>query len=405
MSNFIKIKIMNTNTNKIEKILTERVVQVLPSKEKLKKLMRKKRIRLYLGIDPTSSKLHLGHTIGLRKLQEFADLGHEAFLVIGTGTVLAGDPSLRDTARPLINQEEIKKNVKSWKKQLAKVLDFSKVKIKYNSDWLLKLNLEDIIKIASHISAIKLFQREMFQRRIEKGDTVWFHETIYPLLQGYDSVALDVDLEIGGTDQIFNMLIGRELQQKIHKKEKFILTFPLIFGIDGKPMSKTSGNCIWLTDSADEMYGKIMSIPDNLIIPYFEFLTNISHKKLQKYKKELQLKKINPMILKEKLAFEITKMYHSKEKSERAKKEFQKVFRKKQLPSKITEIQIKKGIINILDLLVNTRLVSSKSEAKRIILQNGVKVDGQIENDWRKNIEIKKGMVIQVGKRKFLRIK
>jgi len=288
---------MNLKYKLKEKVLTRAVDQILPDKQNLKDLMKKKRIRVYLGIDPTSSRLHLGHTINLRKLQEFADSGSEAILVIGTGTVLAGDPSLRDEARKRISQKEIKENIKTWKRQAGKILNFSKVKIKYNGDWILKLKYEDINNIASHISAIKLFQRDMFRRRVKRGDTVWTNETLYPLLQGYDSVYLDVDLEIGGTDQIFNMLIGRELQQKINKREKFVLTSPMILGTDGKPMSKTSGNCIWIEDSANEMYGKIMSIPDELIFDYFELLTRVSMNEITKLMKS----NINPKDIKARL--------------------------------------------------------------------------------------------------------
>jgi len=366
--------------------------------------MQKRKIRLYLGVDPTGTKLHLGHTIVLRKLQEFADLGHEAALVIGTGTVLAGDPSLREEARSRISEEEIERNMKTWKNQAKKILDFSKVKIKYNGDWLLKLGLKEIINIASYISAVKLFQREMFQERLKRGDTVWMHETLYPLLQGYDSVAMDVDLEIGGSDQVFNMLIGRELQRKMKNKDKFVLTCPMLLGIDGSPMSKTSGNCVWIQDSADQMFGKIMSISDNLIISYFELLTDVPLKKIDQYKKVLQLKKINPRDLKEELAFEITKMYHSQKAAEKAQEEFNKVFKEKELPSKIPEIKIKGESLNILELLMKSKLVNSKSEAKRLIVQKGVKIDGRIQDDWRKIVKIKKEMVIQVGKRKFVKV-
>lgn len=393
-----------TDSQKIEEVLTRNVEEVLPNKNQLKRLMQKKRIRLYLGIDPTGIRLHLGHTITLRKLQEFADLGHEAVLIVGTGTVLAGDPSLRNEARPRISQAEINKNIKTWKLQAGKILDFSKVKIKYNGDWLLKLGLKEIINIASNISAIKLFQREMFQRRIKKGDTVWTHETLYPLLQGYDSVAIDTDLEIGGTDQVFNMLIGRELQKKMKNREKFVLTCPMLLGIDGKQMSKSSGNCVWLQDSPDQMFGKIMSIPDNLIVSFFELLTNIPNPVIQKYQKELQSDKINPRDLKKQLAIEIVKMYHSDARANKAAEEFDKVFKKKELPSKIPQVQLKDRSLNILDLLVKTKQVSSKSEAKRLILQKGVRIGGAVQEDWQKEIEIKKGLVIQVGKRKFVKL-
>ncbi len=387
----------------IDEVLTRGVEQVLPNKEDLKNLMRKRKIRLYNGIDPTGA-LHLGHSKALRKLQEFANLGHEAILVVGTGTVLAGDPSLREQARPLITEKEIKKNIATWKQQAGKILDFSKVKIKYNGDWLCKLVLKEIINIASHISAVKLFQRDMFQERIKKGGTVWAHETLYPLLQGYDSVVLDVDLEIGGTDQTFNMLIGRELLQKMRGKEKFIITLPMILGIDGKPMSKTSGNCVWLADSANQMFGKIMSIPDNLIISYFELLTNLPPELIQRHKRVLQLKRVNPAALKRQLAFEIVKMYHSEKAAKKAGEEFNKIFKEKKLPSKISQIQIKEKSLDILELLLKTKLASSRSEAKRLILQKGVKINGKIQKNWQEIIQIKKGQVVQVGKRKFIKV-
>lgn len=402
ISNGVKI---NTDAKKVDEVLTRRVGQVLPDKEGLKKLMQKRRIRLYLGIDPTGTRLHLGHTITLRKLQDFASLGHEAILVVGTGTVLAGDPSARDKARPRITRREIEKNIKTWKKQAGKILDFSKVKIRYNGDWLLPLSLEGILNIASHISAIKLFQRDMFRKRIKEGSTVWTHETLYPLLQGYDSVALKTDLEIGGTDQVFNMLIGRELMDKMLGKEKFVLTCPMVLGTDGRAMSKSSGNCVWIEDSPDQMFGKIMSIPDNLILPYLELLTDVPSREIQHDKKALQLKKVNPRDLKEKLAFEIVKKFHSLKVAQRAKEEFKRVFKEKKTPAEIAEIRIDKKEISLLDLLLETGFTSSKSEAKRLILQKGIKIDGKVQKDWREIVQIKKELILQVGKRKFAKIK
>lgn len=391
-------KRVNTDPQKIEEVLTRGVEQILPNKEGLKKIMQRRKIRLYLGIDPTASKLHLGHAVLLRKLQEFADLGHEAILVIGTGTVLAGDPSLRLTARALMFEREVKRNIKTWERQAEKILDFSKVKIRHNGDWLLKLKLKDIIRIASQISALKLFQREMFQRRIKIGQTVLTHEALYPLLQGYDSVFLDVDLEIGGTDQTFNMLIGRELVKKMKNKEKFVLTCPMILGIDGRTMSKTTDNCVWLEDSPDQMFGKIMSISDDLISDYFELLTRFSLKEIKK------IKKLNPRNAKEKLAKEIVRQYHGEKAAKIAEEEFNRIFKHKKLPKKIPLFGIKEKSLNILDLLVETKLAPSKSEAKRLILQKGVKIDGKIATDWRATIQIKKGTIIQIGKRKFLKM-
>ena len=381
---------------KYKELLERGVEQVLPDRQKLLTLMNRRKIRLYLGIDPTAKKLHIGHAVNLRKLQKFAELGHQAILVVGTGTVLAGDPSLRESVRPKITEREIKENIKDWKNQLKRVLDFSKVSIRYNGDWLLKLNYPDIINIASHISAAKLFQREMFQRRLKKGDTVWMHEALYPLFQGYDTVALGVDLEIGGTDQTFNMLIGRELMQKMKKKEKFVLTIKMILGTDGHPMSKTRGNCVWLTDSAQEMYGKIMSIPDHLILSYFELLTEVPLD---------EVKELPPRQSKAKLACEIASIFHGRKAAEAAEREFNRVFREKKLPTKIPEIRIKDRSLNILTLLTKTKMTSSKLAAKRLIKQGGVKINGKTKQDWREQIKIKKGMIIRVGKRRFARIK
>ena len=395
---------INKNPKKIEETLTRRVAEVIPGKKELASLMKKK-IKVYLGIDPTGGNLHLGHTIPLKKLQEFAALGHDVTLLIGTGTVLTGDPSLRSSKRADITEKEVRENIKGWKKQAGKILDFSKVKIRYNGDWLLKLKLKDIINIASNISAIKLFQREMFQRRIKNGDTVFVHETLYPLLQGYDSVVMDVDLEIGGTDQVFNMLIGRELQKKINNREKFIITVPMALGTDGRQMSKTSGNCIWISDSPNEMFGKAMSISDNLIISYFELFTDVPSKKIKEYKEKLRSKKVNPIELKRKLAFEIVKDYHSEGAARKAEKEFGRVFREKRIPSKMRTAAVKDPIIDTCSLLVKINLASSRAEARRLILQGGVKIDGKVKNDWKEKIKIKKGQVIQVGKRRFVKIK
>jgi tyrosyl-tRNA synthetase len=395
---------INANPAKIKEVLSRNVAEVLPSRSGLERLMKKQRVRLYLGVDPTGTRLHLGHTIPLRKLQEFADLGHEAILVVGTGTVLAGDPSQRGKARERISEREIKENIKTWKSQVKKIINLSKVKIKYNGDWLLKLGLREIIDIASNVSAVRLFQREMFQERISRGDTVWLHETLYPLLQGYDSVVLDTDLEIGGTDQVFNMLIGRELQKKMKNREKFVLTCPMLLGIDGKQMSKSSGNCVWLDDSPDQMFGKIMSVPDNLIVPFFELLTAVPRNTVLKYEKELRSGKVNPRNVKKRLALEIVKMYHSWGKAMRAAAEFEKVFKKKELPSEVPQMKLTDKSLGLLDLLVKTKLASSKSEAKRLVVQKGVRINGRVEDDWKRVVEIKEGLVAQAGKRKFVRV-
>ncbi len=391
----------------IDEVLTRAVDQILPSKASLKKLMGKKKIRLYLGIDPTATQLHLGHTVPLKKIQQFADLGHEVILLFGTGTVLVGDPSERDTGRKLITKQEIQKNIATWKNQIKSIIDFNKVKIKQNGDWLLKLKLKDIIKIASNISAIQLFKRDSFQKRLEKGDTVWYHETMYPLLQGYDSVHMNVDLEIGGTDQTFNMLVGRELQKKMNKKEKFVLTGKMIMGTDGKKMSKSSGNCIWLTDTPEDMFGKLMKVQDQLLPDYFEFFTDKPMEEINQLKKDLQSGQADPMQIKKQLALNITSQFHGKTKAQAAQVHFEKVFQDRELPTKVPSFPLTKlsKTINIIDLLEKTKLVSSRSEAKRLIEQAGVKLNQQKITQISAKLTLKPNDILQVGKRRFIKFK
>jgi len=395
---------INTNPRKIEEVLTRRVEQVLPSKKELKGLMQKRKIKLYLGIDPTSPSIHLGNAVSLRKLKEFQDLGHEVIFLIGTFTAQLGDPSKRDKKREPLTLVQIKKNMLDYKKQVSKILDISKIKVKYNHDWLSNLKFGDLIKLASQFTTSRLLERDMFQERLKKGREVWVSELLYPLMQGYDSVAMNVDLEIGGTDQTFNMLVGRKLQKIYNNKEKFILTVPLLLGSDGRKMSKSYGNVINLADRPDEMYGKIMSLKDKLIIHYFELCSEIPLSKIEKMEKELKSKKVNPRDLKARLAKEIVGIYYSKDVAKKAEQEFDRVFREKKTPSKINKIKIKKERLNILDLLIKTKLVSSKSEAKRLILQKAVKIDGVLKKDWQEVVKISKGSVIKIGRRRFIKI-
>ena len=379
-------------------VLTRQVEKILPSPKGLESLMRKKKIRLYLGVDPTGKNLHLGHTIALRKLQQFANLGHEAILVIGTGTVLAGDPSQRAAVRAKITQEEIEENIQTWKEQVAKVVDFSKVKIRKNGEWLAKLRLPEILNIASNISASQLFQRDMFQVRLGRGDTVWTHELLYPLLQGYDSVAMDVDLEIGGSDQLFNMLVGRELQKKMRSHEKYVLCVPMLLGLDGKQMSKTSGNAINISDSPQEMYGKIMSMKDELTPHYFELCTEVPSQ---------ETKGLVPREAKARLAREIVEIYHKKSAAEKAEQEFNKVFRERQAPSEIQGFAMKQmpSSIDLVSLVREVGFENSKSAARRLIKQGGVKIDGKTQKDPACVVQVRKGMIFQKGQRKFLEIR
>jgi len=400
-----------SSKKEISKILKRGITQILPDEEDLIKLMKRRKIRLYFGCDPTSPQLHLGHAAALRKLSQFQELGHKVILVFGTFTAQIGDPSGRSKKREALSEAKVKENMSTYKDQASKILDMSQTEIKKNDEWLSDLNFKKVIELTSNFTVSQLLERDMFQERISKEKEVWMSELLYPIMQGYDSVALDVDLELGGTDQTFNMLMGRKLQKIYNDKEKFVLTVPILLGLDGRKMSKSYGNTVNLTDSADEMYGKIMSIEDSLIPQYFELCTDVPLKKVGDVKKKLEQQKINPKKLKVDLAKEITSIYHGEEKANEAAKEFKKIFKEKKMPSDIPEVSIKKTLeikpgekINILDLIEKTGLSSSKSEARRLIEQNGIKIDKKTQKDWEKIIKAREGMIIQRGKRKFIRL-
>lgn len=363
--------------------------------------MEQKKLRVYLGLDPTGGRLHIGHAIGLKKLMEFAEAGHEAFLLFGTGTVLVGDPSQRDSARKTITQEEIDTNIQTWKDQVAPIVDFDKVQIKQNGEWITKLVLKDIVNIASHISAVQLFKRDSFTRRLEQGDTVWYHETMYPLLQGYDSVVMDVDLEIGGTDQEFNMLVGRELQRKMNNREKYVLTTPMILGTDGQQMSKSTGNCVWLNDEPNDMFGKLMSVPDDQILTYLELTTNVPPNDVDGLKNQL-VSGSNPKDVKARMAYEVTKIWHGEQKATAASESFASQFGQGELPAEMPEFKVDKNAWELSELLVESGLAASKSEARRLIEQGGVRLNQQIVKE--SQISVNSGDVLQAGKRRFVRL-
>lgn len=379
-------------------LLTRRVAKILPEKSALEKVMATKKIRLYQGFDPTGGRLHLGHTIGLRKLMEFAKAGHEVIMLFGTGTVLVGDPSLRDSARKLITQEEIDANIKNWKKQVEKIVDFNLVTIRQNGDWLTKMTLKDIIGVASNISATQLFKRESFTRRIAKGDVVWYHETMYPLLQGYDSVVMDVDLEIGGTDQEFNMLVGRELQKKMNNREKWVLTTPMILGTDGKTMSKTSGNCIFLDEKPEEMYAKLMAVQDELIATYFELLTDIPMEEIQ------ALNPQTPVENKKRLAYDTTRQFHGEAGAKAGEAHFASFIQTKTAPTDTPVIKVSQKSLTLIELLKAAELNVSNSDIKRTIEQGGVEIEGAKLTDPLQNLTLKGGEIIKFGKHTYRKV-
>ena len=385
---------INTNFEQIENVLTRGVEKIYPSREALERvLLSGKKLRIYNGIDPTG-KLHIGHLVILKKLRRFQDLGHEIIILIGDFTATIGDPTGKGTARKPLIRSQVLKNAKNYKKQIGKILDIKKssVRFLYNEKWSNKLKPADLLEIFSYFTVARLLERDMFQERIKEGRDILLHEFVYPVFQAYDSVIMDVDLEIGGNDQMFNMMRGRDLMKKMKNKEKFVIALKLLTDPTGKKMGKTEGNFVALDDSPKEIFGKIMSWPDKMVPLGFELLTN------------LPSPEINPREAKIKLAKEIITICHNQKAADLAEKEFSNVFKEGGLPSKIPGSAIKEKTLSILDLLVRTKLAASKSEAKRLILQKGVKIDGQIQDDWQKIIGIKKGQVLQIGKRKFAKI-
>lgn len=383
----------------ISEILDRGVAEVLPRKEDLAKVMEKKKIKLYLGIDPTGSLLTLGHGVVLKKLQQFADLGHQVILLVGNGTVRIGDPTGRDTTRPVLTDKEIKENFKNWKEQASKILDFKKIEVRYNGDWLDKLKFEDMVRIMGKVTVQQLLERDMFQKRIKEGKPIFGHEIIYPLLQGYDSVVMDVDLELGGTDQTFNMLMGRTLQKVYNDREKFVLATPIINGTDGRKMSKSYGNFVALNEEPKEMFGKLMSVPDEVMEQYYEIFTEEDMNEVKK------LIKSDPRNAKVCLAKHIITWLHNAKDADLAEQDFITKFVKKETPDEMPEVKFEWSSIAIGQLLVELKLVSSNSEARRIITQGGVSLDGNRVHDFMETTTPERcPQILKVGKRKFIKL-
>ena len=379
----------------IEELLTRGVDRIYPSREALEKVLRSgKKLKLYQGFDPTGTQLHIGHAVGFRKLRQFQDLGHEVIFLIGDGTGQAGDPSGKKTARDkFYNREELRKNGKDYVLQSSKIMRFdgpNPVKILYNSDWLNKLGLVEILDIAGHFTLQQMLERDLYQERLKTGVELSLREFLYPLLQGYDSVAMGVDLELGGSDQTFNMLAGRKLVKAMLGKEKFVMTVPLLADSKGTKIGKTEGNVIALTDLPNDFYGKIMSLSDDAIINCFLLLTDQDIVPLQKRLESGE----NPMVLKKELAFEITKQLNSEDAAKTAQEEFERVHQKGEAEM-ATAVEVRAG--RLIDAIVGV----SKTEAKRLIEQGAVDVNGETVSNDR---EVTAGDIIKVGKKKFIRV-
>lgn len=398
-------------------LLQSGAVEIIPQDDferRIKESLRKKvPLKIKYGVDPTTADLHLGHAVPLRKLRQFQDLGHEVILLIGDFTAQIGDPSGEKDTRPPLSAAEVKVNAKVYTEQAFKILDRKKTKIVRNGDWFGKMNFYDVIRLSSQMTVARILERDDFKERMDKGKPLHLHEILYPLIQAYDSVVLKADVEVGGTDQIFNMLAGRELQLKFNQRPQVVMTLPLLVGIDGtEKMSKTKQNCVGIKEPPKEIFGKIMSIADELIIDYFKLTTNVSAGEIEQMRLDLRKKRANPANLKRRLAREIITIYYNEKKAEQAEKEFDLIFKARELPSKIEEVVIPKKLVTsgeiwIVKILTGIGFAKSSSEARRLIKQKGVRLDGKLIEDEEKNLDLKKvdGAVIQVGRRKFARLK
>ncbi|MBT6069161.1 tyrosine--tRNA ligase [Candidatus Peregrinibacteria bacterium] len=392
----------------VNDILTRGVTNVIVKEELEKLLLSGKRIRLYLGIDPTGSDIHIGHAVPLLKMRRFQELGHEVILLFGGFTAQIGDPSGRTAEREPLTPEQVEKNAEKYTEQASLILDFkgeNPVKIKNNNDWLSKMNFADVVKLAGNFTVQQMLERDMFQERIKAEKPIGVHEFLYPLMQGYDSVEMEVDLEVAGNDQLFNILAGRTLCEKIKGKAKHCMTFDLLEGTDGRKMSKTYENHIPLDLEPRDMFGKIMSIKDELIIKYFELATLTPLDEVKEIGKELE-KGANPRDAKVRLAKTIVGFYHDEAAADDAEQAFVNQFAKKEIPDDIEEVSLGADSINLLDTLLEQGLIPSKGEGRRLMEQGGVKVNGEKVSDPHTTLDLTdKKTLLQVGKRKFLYIK
>lgn len=385
-------------------------VEIIPEEELVQKIERSiksgKPLNIKLGCDPSRPDLHIGHSVVLRKLAQFQQLGHQAILIIGDFTGMIGDPSGRNSTRPALTLEQTRINGESYFQQASKILDKNKTKIVYNSEWLGKMTFEDVIKLASKYTVARMLERDDFTKRYKAGEPISIHEFLYPLAQAMDSVAIQSDVELGGTDQKFNLLVGRDIQREYGVEPQVILTMPLLVGTDGvEKMSKSYDNYIGISDPPEQIFGRTMSIPDTLIYTYFELATNVSNERLKEIKAALEDGKTNPRDLKRELARTLVSMYYDEEAAIKAQEEFDKIFIKKEIPDEIDEFHIEENTeINILDLLLLVNFAPSKGEAKRLVQQGGVSIDGEKVSDVHQSINIKSGMILKVGKRKFLKL-
>ncbi len=389
--------------------------EIITEEELEKKLINSKKTKKPLvikqGFDPSAPDIHLGHTVGLRKLRHFQDLGHEVYFLIGDFTGMIGDPSGRSVTRRQLTPEEVQKNAETYKEQVFKILDPEKTIVEFNSHWLGKLSFAEVIKLCSKYTVARMLERDDFANRFREQKPIGIHEFLYPLMQAYDSIALRADVELGGTDQKFNLLVGRDMQREYSQEPQVIITLPLIEGTDGvEKMSKSLGNYIGINENSYDMYGKVMSIPDKLMLTYFEVLTDTPYSDIAKIEQDLKEEAVSPLIIKKRLAKEIVKIYHGYSEANEAEQNFQKVFQEKKIPENIENLLLPKKIFKddklwIVKLIKQTRLLSSTGEILRNIEQGGVRINNKKVRQTDIDIEIKDGDILRIGKLHFYRIK
>ncbi|MDI3269107.1 MAG: tyrosine--tRNA ligase [Bacillota bacterium] len=389
-------------------IIKEGAVLLEQEEELLQKLRRSlaegRPLKVKLGADPSAPDLHLGHAVVLRKLRQFQDLGHQVLFLIGDFTGRIGDPTERSETRRQLSEEEVQANAKTYERQVFRVLDPARTEIHFNSRWLAPLTFAQLVELASTVTVARLLERDDFAKRFKEGRPISLHEFFYPLMQGYDSVALAADVELGGTDQTFNLMTARQIQRHYGQEPEVILTLPLLEGLDGtQKMSKSLGNYVALEDPPQEMYGKIMSLPDHLIIRYFRLVTAVPPEETDRLEAGLQRGEIHPRDLKARLAWEVVALYHGQEQAHEAQDHFDRVFRQHELPSELAEMAAGDG--TAVDLLVQTGLASSRKEARRLIQQRGVRLAGQLVEDGEALLKWNDGDVLQVGRRRFVRLR
>ena len=385
-------------------ILKKNCVDLVSEEELLERLKEGRPLRVKLGVDPSRPDLHLGHAVVLKKLKQFQQLGHQIVLIIGDFTAMIGDPSGKSTTRPMLSREEVVENARSYAEQAFLILDREKTEIRYNNEWLGSMSFADVVKLAGKYTVARMLEREDFAKRYAEGTPISVSEFLYPLAQAYDSVAIQADVELGGTDQLFNLMVGRKIQEEYGLKSQIVMTMPIIEGTDGKlKMSKSYNNYVGLTDQPKDMYGKLMSIPDELIVKYARLLTDVSDDILKKMEEEIDKKIVNPRDYKMWLAREIVTQFYGQEKAREAESYFVTVFQKKEMPDEMIEKTVEPGQYNIVDLLDDLG-IGTRSEIKRLILQGGVYLDNNRIDNIKSSVEVSNEHILRVGKRLFIKI-